>query len=356
MIEHPLHERLLGQLMLALHRCGRRAVYRDVRQRLVDELEIEPGQALRRLHQQLLADEPDSPVRSAGPDSPPARPSPPPPRESAAPLAAPVAARPAELPRDVRGFVAREAELAWLEECLGGGDGVCVLSGTAGMGKTALALHWAHQAADRFPDGQLYIDLRGYDSDHEPLTAAVALTRLLASLGVDPDQAPGGFEDRLGLYRSLLARRSVLLFLDNARSAAQVLPLLPPAGAVLLADAGLHLGLTAEAEDSLNLADELIAASGLRWHSAYSSIARARLRSAVGDHEGAVRHALKGRDVSIEASYRLPELAALTELAVLERRRGEDEAAARMATQALRLCREIGHAPCEEKLAPFLQA
>ncbi|MEU0567428.1 BTAD domain-containing putative transcriptional regulator [Nonomuraea sp. NPDC005983] len=859
-IEYPLHERLLGQLMLALHRCERRAdalaVYRDARQRLVDELGIEPGQALRRLHQQLLADEPVSPVQSVGPDSPPKRPSAPP-REPAAPLAA----RPAELPRDVRGFIAREAELAWLEECLGGGDGVCVLSGTAGMGKTALALHWAHQAADRFPDGQLYIDLRGYESDNEPLTTAAALTRLLISLGVDPDQVPGGFEARLGLYRSLLARRSFLLFLDNARSAAQVEPLLPPAGAVLvtsrhrlgelvvyagarqrslgplsgengralvdrvlgsagspaesawrdemvrlcgglplalriaaanaaarpedgaatvvaelaagdalagltvdgaghnavtlafsvsyralapaeqrvfrllglvpgpdltvaaaaaacglsqdeartslgalaaahllehhatgryrfhdlvrlyataqagrdpereaawhrllghyldvggtiaarggldefrlsasepltevgaeplsyaaadvvnlmaalmraiegnpgpevwrlagmvrvictrtgrlsewldiapslleaastqdvptvhamlhismgeglfrigrreeavehleraarisrdaggregeaaarvglsfahtwtgrlseamadttraarlfyqlgsvsgqnhtlnalvsqyhhlgrlglaeqcgrqalalsrrhrlayaegadlrnlgavlldqgrygeaetclresadlltslgghglatthtwisrlhwergrweqsreaallavdlarshgdrlveaaalvaLADAGLHLGLTAEAEDGLNLADELITAGGLCWHLAYSLIARARLRSALGDHEGAVRHALKGRDVTIEASYRLPELAALTELAVLERRRGEHEAAARMATQALRLCRAIGHAPCEEKLTPFLQA
>ncbi|MET7459745.1 BTAD domain-containing putative transcriptional regulator [Nonomuraea sp. NPDC005501] len=237
-IEYPLHERLLGQLMLALHRCERRAdalaVYRDARQRLVDELGIEPGQALRRLHQQLLTDEPGSPAKGVGPDAPSERPPLPPPPEPVASPTMPVAARPAELPRDVRGFIAREAELAWLEECLGGGDGVCVLSGTAGMGKTALALHWAHQAADRFPDGQLYIDLRGYDPDHEPLTTAVALTRLLVSLGVDPDQAPGGFEARLGLYRSLLARRSFLLLLDNARSAAQVEPLLPPAGAVLV--------------------------------------------------------------------------------------------------------------------------
>ncbi|MFI7643091.1 BTAD domain-containing putative transcriptional regulator [Nonomuraea sp. NPDC049400] len=228
--EHPLRERLVGQLMLALHRCERRSealtVYRDTRQRLVTQLGIEPGGPLRQLHQWLLReDEPDSPDQPGS-------------FEQNVPVA-----RPAELPRDVAGFAGRDAELAWLQECLGGSDGVCVLSGTAGMGKTALAVHWAHQVKDRFPDGQLYIDLRGYDQDHEPLTTAAALSRLLISLGVGPghmpggfahDQAPGGLEARLGLYRSLLAGRSYLLVLDNARTAAQVEELLPPTGAAIV--------------------------------------------------------------------------------------------------------------------------
>ncbi|MBB5783077.1 AfsR/SARP family transcriptional regulator [Nonomuraea jabiensis] len=243
--EHPLRERLLGQLMLALHRCERRgealAVYREARRRLVDELGIEPGRPLRELHQRLLRDdEPDAPGEGT-------QPAPLPPRRE------PLVARPAELPRDVPEFAARDAELAWLDECLGGGDGVCVLSGTAGMGKTALALHWAHQAKDRFPDGQLYIDLRGYDPDHEPLTTTAALTRLLVSLGVDAERVRGGFETQLGLYRSLLAGRSFLLVLDNARAAAQIEQLLPPNGVALVT--------------SRHRLGELVAFAGARQHS-----------------------------------------------------------------------------------------
>ncbi|MFI9844834.1 AfsR/SARP family transcriptional regulator [Nonomuraea sp. NPDC051941] len=243
--EHPLRERLLGQLMLALHRCERRgealAVYREARRRLVDELGIEPGRPLRELHQRLLRDdEPDLP--GEGTQS-----APPPPRRE------PLVARPAELPRDVPEFAARDAELAWLNECLAGGDGVCVLSGTAGMGKTALALRWAHQAKDRFPDGQLYIDLRGYDPDHEPLTTTAALTRLLVSLGVDPERVRGGFETQLGLYRSLLSGHSFLLLLDNARAAAQIEQLLPPNGVALVT--------------SRHRLGELVAFAGARQHS-----------------------------------------------------------------------------------------
>ncbi|GAA3228243.1 AfsR/SARP family transcriptional regulator [Nonomuraea helvata] len=241
--EHPLRERLLGQLMLALQRCERRAealaVYRDARRRLVGELGIEPGPHLRQLHQRLLQDDgPDSPGQGL---------------QAVTPMPAPFVARPAELPRNVPGFVARDAELAWLNECLAGGDGVCVLSGTAGMGKTALALHWAHQAKERFLDGQLYIDLRGYDPDHEPLTTTAALTRLLVSLGVDPERTPGGFETQLGLYRSLLAGHSFLLVLDNARSAAQIEQLLPPNGVALVT--------------SRNRLGELVAYAGARQHS-----------------------------------------------------------------------------------------
>ncbi|MGW6505789.1 BTAD domain-containing putative transcriptional regulator, partial [Nonomuraea angiospora] len=243
--EHPLRERLLGQLMLALHRCERRgealAVYRESRRRLVDELGIEPGRPLRELHQRLLRDdEPDSPGEGTQPAPLPPRPE-------------PLVARLAELPRDVPAFAARDAELAWLDECLAGGDGVCVLSGTAGMGKTALALHWAHRAKDRFPDGQLYLDLRGYDPDREPLTPTAALTRLLVSLGVDPERVGGGFETQLGLYRSLLAGHSYLLVLDNARAAAQIEQLLPPNGVALVT--------------SRHRLGELVAFAGARQHS-----------------------------------------------------------------------------------------
>ncbi|MBN6056569.1 AfsR/SARP family transcriptional regulator, partial [Nonomuraea sp. RK-328] len=219
--EHTLRERLQGQLMLALHRCERRsealAVFRDTRRRLIDELGIEPGGPLRELHRRLLTEEAGRPPQAVRP------------------------ARPAELPRDIRGFTGRERELAWLDAALDTGGAVCVLSGTAGMGKTALALHWAHRARSRFPCGQLYVDLRGYDPEHEPLTAAAALARLLLSLGVDPGLTPGGLDAQLGLYRSLLADRAVLLVLDNARSAEQVAPLLPPSGAALVTSRH-HLG------------------------------------------------------------------------------------------------------------------
>ncbi|MEV0614854.1 BTAD domain-containing putative transcriptional regulator [Nonomuraea sp. NPDC050404] len=265
--EHPLRERLVGQLMLALYRCERRSealtVYRDARQRLVTELGIEPGGPLRQIHQRLLQEDtanlpghsdtpghPDAPGHPSTPGQPsttgqpstPGQPDttgqPDAPGPPSTPGRHASVARPAELPRDVSGFAGRDAELAWLEECLDnggdGGDGVCVLSGAAGMGKTALAVHWAHQAKSRFPDGQIYIDLRGYDHDQEPLTTAAALTRLLISAGVEPGSMPGGLEARLGLYRSLLADRSYLLVLDNARAAAQVEQLLPPTGAAIV--------------------------------------------------------------------------------------------------------------------------
>ncbi|MEU7748163.1 BTAD domain-containing putative transcriptional regulator [Nonomuraea sp. NPDC049158] len=253
--EHPLRERLQGQLMLALHRCERRsealAVFRDTRNRLVDELGIEPGQTLRELHQRLLAD--DARQDDVGQTVQTLRP-----------------ARPGELPRDIRGFAGREQELAWLNDALDTSGAVCVLTGTAGTGKTALALHWAHRAKSRFPSGQLYVDLRGYDAEHEPLTAAAALARLLLSLGVEPSQAPGGFDAQLGLYRSLLAERTVLLVLDNARSAEQIDPLLPPSGAALVTSRQ-HLGeLVAQAgaeqrslgalpeRDALTLVDRML--------------------------------------------------------------------------------------------------
>jgi len=206
---HPLRERLHGLLMQALCRDGRRAealaAYRHVRRVLVDELGTEPGAELRELHRQIL--------QADGRPGGQGRPEPEVPRE---------------LPGPVRPFVGRQAELEALTRRLDE-DGTVVISavrGTAGVGKTALAVHWAHQVASRFPDGQLYVNLRGYDPG-TPVSAGQALDGLLRALGVHDTELPAGTDERAARYRSLLAGRKMLVVLDNACDAEQVRPLLP---------------------------------------------------------------------------------------------------------------------------------
>jgi hypothetical protein len=123
---------------------------------------------------------------------------------------------------------------------------ISAIGGTAGVGKTALAVHWAHRVAGRFPDGQLYVNLRGYDPD-QPVPAADALRGLLRSLGVPGQDIPPETAERAAHYRSLLAGRRVLVVLDNARSADQVRPLLPgnPACAVVVTSRDALSGLVA---------------------------------------------------------------------------------------------------------------
>ncbi|WP_079124878.1 ATP-binding protein [Streptomyces lushanensis] len=139
---------------------------------------------------------------------------------------------PRQLPADIRGFVNRTHELDELNAVLADEDGrplvisVCVIAGTAGAGKTSLALRWAHQVQDRFPDGQLYVNLRGYDPG-EPVTAQDALHRFLGALGVRPGSVPRDPDSAAALYRSLLAGRRMLIVLDNAATVGQVRPLLP---------------------------------------------------------------------------------------------------------------------------------
>jgi DNA-binding SARP family transcriptional activator len=175
---HPLRERLHGLLMLALYRDGRPAkalaAYRQARQVLVDELGMEPGAGLRDLHQQILTADPA--VALPEPSSPVA--------------ARPWPAVPRELPAAVAHFTGRAQELRALTGLLTqqtpGTVVISAIGGTAGVGKTALALHWAHQVAGRFGDGQLYVNLRGFDPSGTPAAPEAAIRGFLDALGVPP--------------------------------------------------------------------------------------------------------------------------------------------------------------------------
>ncbi|MEW2574436.1 BTAD domain-containing putative transcriptional regulator [Streptomyces sp. NPDC047070] len=222
---HPLDERLAGQLMLALHRNGRSAEaldhYHRTRDRLARELGIDPGPALRKIQTAVLRQD-TAPGAVPQPGAP-AQPSPP----------------PAQLPLSVAAFTGRDGELARLDRLLSAAAGagpvrpaavvISAVSGTAGVGKTALAVHWAHRVREAFPDGQLYVNLRGFVPGGSITDPAEAVRGFLDALGVPPARIPNGLEAQAGLYRSLLAGRRVLVVLDNARDAEQVRPLLPGA-------------------------------------------------------------------------------------------------------------------------------
>ncbi|GAA2691555.1 MULTISPECIES: BTAD domain-containing putative transcriptional regulator [Actinosynnema] len=305
--EHPLDERVAGQLVLALHRSGRRADalehYRRTRDLLAEELGVDPGAALRRLHRDVLTAEqgPTRPPRepttgglvsgglvsggpavggtaaggpvvggpaaggsaSGGPvtggpaavgpmtGSPatcdsatggPATGGPVPSGPASTPAPGALAAGvPRQLPAPPAPFVGRGAELDRLDSAFADARRadampVVAIAGGGGVGKTWLALRWAHRNADLFPDGQLFADLRGFSPDAGPLDPATAVRGFLDVLGVDPDRVPPDLEAGAARYRSLLAGRRVLVVLDNAATAEQVRPLLPgsPTCAVLV--------------------------------------------------------------------------------------------------------------------------
>jgi tetratricopeptide (TPR) repeat protein len=178
---------------------------------------------------------------------------------------------PRQLPGKIAGFVGRNAELDALTEMLLGtiGDsGTVVLSavdGTAGIGKTAIAIHWAHNVADRFPDGQLYVNLRGFDPAGQPLASGDAVRNFLDALGVPSEQIPVSLDAQAALYRSLLADRRVLVLLDNARDSAQVRPLLPgSAGCVTLITSRIRLTGLVAAEGARPLTVDLLPAADAR--------------------------------------------------------------------------------------------
>ncbi|SEN05325.1 AfsR/SARP family transcriptional regulator [Nonomuraea pusilla] len=228
--EHPLRERLRAQLMLAYYRCGRQgdalAVFTETREALVDELGVEPGPELAGLHQRILSADPS--LTPSGPAPAAAHGDEQEREEDTQP--APELPRPAQLPAAVTDFTGRRDVAARLRSMLAArsaGDGVpvAVICGIGGVGKTTLAVHAAHAAADLFPDGQLYADLRGHSD--EPTAPESALGGFLRALGVPPDVIPDGLHERSALYRSILAERRILVLLDNARDAEQVGPLLP---------------------------------------------------------------------------------------------------------------------------------
>lgn len=277
--ENPLREHTVGMLMLAQYRSGRRAealeTFRRTRRLFVTELGVEPGPELIRLQGAILRDDPAlAPVKRAEPEP-----------DEAGPAAAHSPAAlvvPSELPPNTHGFVGRGADLAALDllsvpPVSGYGPTVGLITGVAGVGKTSLAVHWAHQVADRYRDGRLFADLRGFDEHHDLVPATEILSQFLRSLGVPGAHIPAGLAERTALYRSILTDRQVLVVLDNARSFEQVRPLLPssPGCTALItgreqlqslvvspAQARIHLGVLPHAE-ALELLGTIIGAPRL---------------------------------------------------------------------------------------------
>jgi DNA-binding SARP family transcriptional activator/tetratricopeptide (TPR) repeat protein len=213
---YPLRERLWQQRLLALYRSGYRTdaltAYQQVREVLADELGVDPGPDLRRLHEQMLRADPALAV--------------------SVPLTR--LPSPAQLPTDLSTFTGRAAEvsqlLAMAADSPDRREGAVVISaidGMAGVGKTALAIHVAHQLASDYPDGQVFVDLHGFTEGMDPVDPADALDRLLRSVGVSGEHIPSRVEEAAALWRTHLADRRMLLVFDNAVDEAQVRPLVP---------------------------------------------------------------------------------------------------------------------------------
>ncbi|MDI1459720.1 BTAD domain-containing putative transcriptional regulator [Catellatospora sp. KI3] len=249
--EHPFRERLWHHQMLALYRCGRQAdalgTYQRLWALLDKELGVLPSGPLRELHQRMLATDPAleaSAPPQAGPGT------------AAVPGTAPPTIVPRQLPVGCAAFVGRDAQLAELDALAGRGGVLAVISGTAGVGKTTLTMHWAHRNADRFPDGQLYVNLRGHDPARPATSPTSALYGFLQALLPAGARIPVEEEAQAALYRSLTAGRRLLVVLDNARDAGQVRPLLPasPGCVVLVTSRDRMNSLVArEAAYALNL-------------------------------------------------------------------------------------------------------
>ncbi len=238
--QHPYNEALAVVLGWALAADGRRGEAaehcRAVSLRLRQEAGVDPGPQLRALHQAVLADQP-LPAFPAAP----------------APAASPIST-PAQLPVDVGGFAGRAEQLARLDDVLRSATAqaptavpITAMSGTAGVGKTALALRWAHRVADRFPDGQLFVNLRGFDPGGQVVSSAAAVRGFLDTLGVPAERVPADLDAQAALYRSLLAGKRVLLVVDNARDAEHARPLLPgtPTALVVVTSRDQLTGLVA---------------------------------------------------------------------------------------------------------------
>ncbi|WFE35294.1 BTAD domain-containing putative transcriptional regulator [Micromonospora sp. WMMD975] len=275
---YPWHESLHARLVVALAACGQQAAaieaFESVRRRLADELGIDPGAELVEARQAVVSGEH---VRAAGTSS-----------------VSGGAVTPRQTPAPPADFCGRADELRGIERALryprGGSPAVHVISGMAGVGKTSLALMAAWEVRRDFPDGQLYIDLRG--SDDRPVPVAYALARLLRALGVEARSVPGDEREAAALYRSVLADRRVLVVLDNAHNAAQVRLLLPgPGGSAVLVT-------------SRNRCEELDGAGATPLAVFTPTEALGLLRAALG--ETRVRTERRDAEALVEACGRLP--------------------------------------------------
>jgi DNA-binding SARP family transcriptional activator len=220
--DNPLQEKLWALLIRALYGAGRQAealeVYEQARNRISDELGVDPGAELRQLYHQILNADDDQPAIPLAP-------------ADRGPVLAP-APVPAQLPADIPDFTGRSEQVGQLRELLTGAGGedspgavrVVLVMGSGGLGKSALAVHAAHLLASQFADGQLYANLLGAT---QPVAAAEVLARFLRDLGMDGHRIPLGEEERAAHFRTRLAGKRVLIVLDDARDAAQVAPLLP---------------------------------------------------------------------------------------------------------------------------------
>jgi DNA-binding SARP family transcriptional activator len=239
--DEPLNESLQARLMLLLAATGQQALalahYQAVRERLSDELGVDPGAEIRTAHEKVLRQELPTAVagnqaeiasaprsvrvpatQAAGMSSPPGAPSP--------------LVPPAQLPADLPTIAGREPELSQVSKMLSPDSesplvAICAIDGMAGIGKTTFAIHWAHHVAKHFEDGQLYLNLHGFDSSTSAMPPSDALEVLLYSLGLPAGHMPDDLDARAGMYRSVVAGKHVLIVLDNARNVEQVRPLLP---------------------------------------------------------------------------------------------------------------------------------
>ncbi|SDP24717.1 DNA-binding transcriptional activator of the SARP family [Lentzea jiangxiensis] len=228
--QHPARERLWAQLVVALHRCDRQTealqAYDDIRRRLAEELGLDPGRDLQEAHRQVLTA--DNRPKSRN-----------------------------DLPGDIADFAGRAEDL---DEILAAVPSGCVaitaIDGMAGIGKTTLAVRAAHRLAGRFPDAQLFVDLHSHTDGVEPRTPADALLTLLTALGVPAEDIPDDLDARAARWRAEMAHRRALVVLDNAGSAAQVRPLLPGTGLVLVTSRRRLVDLDAAHTVSLDVLSE----------------------------------------------------------------------------------------------------
>ncbi|MFF5499847.1 BTAD domain-containing putative transcriptional regulator [Streptomyces aquilus] len=224
---HPFDEALHARAIAALAATGRQAEalrqFETIRSALADELGVEPGPELRSAQQHLLQRR--VPRTPDGPSSPPSSPSSPSPPAHIG--------RPSQLPADCASFAGRRRPLSQCLELLPiKGESrpptmTAAICGMPGVGKTTLAVHWAHLVADHFPDGQIYLDLQGHHATRPPLDPAEAITAVLRALAVEHDHAYASVATLTAVYRSALSGRRLLLVLDDAENCEQVRPLLP---------------------------------------------------------------------------------------------------------------------------------